>query len=64
VFAEGCGSRRRVRFLKMPIKVDFITKAMDQYSPAIQWLAILFIAILMAYFVGKFIWTFGMRWEK
>lgn len=48
----------------MAIKVTFITKALEQYGPAIQWLAILFIAILMAYFVGKFIWAYGMRWER
>lgn len=48
----------------MAIKLNFITDALEQFGPAIQWFAILFIAILMAYFVGKFIWSFGMRWER
>jgi hypothetical protein len=48
----------------MAIKITFLTDALQQYSPAIQWIAILGIAILMAYFVGKVIWAFGMRWER
>jgi hypothetical protein len=47
----------------MPIKATFITKAVEQYMPAIKWLAILFIAVLMAYYFGKFIWEMGSRFE-
>lgn len=48
----------------MPIKLTFLTDAIEQISPTLQWFAILFIAILMAYFVGKVIWSFGMRLDK
>jgi hypothetical protein len=47
----------------MAIKVNFINEAVSQYMPTIKWLAILFIALLMAYYFGKVLLDIGSKWE-
>jgi hypothetical protein len=47
----------------MAIKITFLTDFVTAQMPAIKWLAILVIDILMSYYFGKFIWETGSKLE-